>query len=79
MRPIVQVLPDSPNLRAHPRRRVCWIAQQDSPAAEELFTLAAHPRRDWTLGDWEAVLKGLDKCKTPVAEWLREREELCLK
>lgn len=76
---VTPAVPDSPNLRAHPRRRVCWIARQDSQAAEELFTLAAHPRRDWTPADWEVLLKELDKCKTLVAEWLRERGEPCTK
>ncbi len=64
---------DSP-LQAYMRRRVSWLAQQESLAADELFRLAAGVQRDWTPKEWAAVLAGLDKCRMRVAEWLEERE-----
>ncbi len=66
---------DSPDplapLRARGRVRVGRIArEEDSPAALALFGWIAREQRVWTLAEWEARLKALDRCRQPVSEWL---------
>lgn len=50
-------------------RRVRNIVKTDSPAAEELFNLAAGKRQFWTLPDWNKVLQELDTCDLTVKQW----------
>ena len=51
------------------RTRVSRVAKQTSPAAEELFNLAAGKRQFWTLPDWNKVLQELDACDLTVKQW----------
>jgi hypothetical protein len=51
------------------RTRVSRVAKQNSPAAEELFNIAAGKRQFWTLPDWNKVLQELDACDLTVKQW----------
>ena len=55
-------------------RLVRAIARENSPAAEELFTVAAGQKKDWTLEEWNDLLRSLDVCEDKVDDWLALRE-----
>lgn len=57
-------------LQMHLRKRVRAIARDASPCSEELFTIAAGPRKAWTLAEWQDVLSSLDACDDTVEDWL---------
>ena len=57
-----------------PARLVRRVAQENTPASQALFSIAACGRREWTITDWAAVLKELDESDETVSQYRALRE-----
>lgn len=57
-----------------PARLVRRVAQENTPASRALFDIAAGGRREWSITDWAAVLKELDKSDETVSQYRALRE-----
>lgn len=55
------------------KRKLKWTLDFEDDTANAVLTLAANGRLEWTLSEWETLLKTIKTSELTIGQWLDQR------